>query len=272
MLPQNLKYFFRGNSSFERLIASVVIATAIIWVFYFLALLFDLPTGHWWRYFALPGSWQIFIKQPWSLVTYAWIHTGLIGFFINLLLLYYLGNIFLTYEDEKKMMSLFAVGILTGAMAFLLSIKYLPFFYKDETNVYLTGISAGYMIWLAYLGRKYGDYSVTLRLMGDVKIKHIFLFFIVLDLLLLNTANSGGHIAHLASMLAGWLLAGKKRRIFSSEKKTGSSHHKIYDNLKTSSEKRLDKILDKINRSGFESLTAEEKEILYRESERNSRN
>jgi len=94
---------------------------------------------------------------------------------------------------------------LAGGTAFLLTYATLPFLYRDEPQAYLTGISAGYMIWLAYLAAKYGNYDVPVRLVGRVKIKYIFYFFLVLDLLLLFTANSGGHVAHLAAALTGWL-------------------------------------------------------------------
>ncbi len=268
MMPRKFKYLFHGHLSFERIIASVVIATGLVWLFYFGALIFDLPTGHWWRYFALPGSWHTYAGQPWSILTYAWVHTGLIGFFINLLLLYYLGNLFLTFESEKKLIRLFWTGIISGATAFLLSVKLLPFFYSDEQNIYLTGISAGYMIWLAYLAKKYGDYRFHLRLAGEVKIKHVFFFFLIIDLLLLNTQNSGGHIAHLASMLAGWIWGTVENKRINKKQQQLTREPKIYNNLKTATEKRIDRILDKINKSGFESLSKEEKEILYRESKR----
>jgi membrane associated rhomboid family serine protease len=268
-MTNRFRYLFKGKISFERLIASVVIVTGAIWLLYFLALIFDAPTGHFWRYFALPGDWHSFIKQPWSLLTYAWIHTGLVGFFINLLLLYYLGNLFLTFFDEKKMMRLFWTGIIAGGLGFLLSYRFIPYLYKDEPNALLTGISSGYVIWLAYSAEIYGHHKVHLSLLGQIKIKHIFVFFLILDLLMLNLTNSGGHTAHLVSMAAGWIIATWESKRTAKKFRVVRNEPKIYDNLKTSTEKRIDRILDKINESGFDSLTAEEKEILYRESERN---
>lgn len=262
------KYFGRGQISFEWLIASVVIATAVIWFLYFLSLAFDLPVGHWWQKAALPGEWRLFLRQPWSLLTYAWVHTGLIGFLVNLLLLYYIGNLFLIFESERNLLRLFWAGILAGGTAFLLTYAALPFLYRDEPQAYLTGISAGYMIWLAYLAAKYGNYDVPVRLVGRVKIKYIFYFFLVLDLLLLFTANSGGHVAHLAAALTGWLSATTVRRPVIQKKARTVDFPNIYDNYKTSREKEIDRILEKINRSGYESLSEREKEILYRESQR----
>jgi len=262
---------FAGRQlSFEGLIASVVIATAVIWMLYFLSLAFDLPVGHWWRYAALPGKWETFVRQPWSLVTYPWVHIGLVDFIVNLLLLYYIGTLFLVFEDERRLGVVFGVGAGAGALAFLLSYKYLPYFYGDEPAPYLTGISAGYIAWLAYLAAKYGKHRTYVRLLGHIRIRDIFFFFLFLDLVLLFTSNSGGHIAHLGAALAGWLYAVAGRLKTVRRNRHAETYPNIYDNFKTAREKEIDRILDKINRSGFDSLTEREKEILHRESKRRS--
>jgi len=254
--------FTAGGAFFDRLIGSVVAATAAVWILKFLHLAFNLPVGHWWQFFALPGELSEFFGQPWSLVTYAWVHTNLINFLFNLILLYYIGTLFLTYEPPSRMWKLFLAGIIGGGIAFLLSNKWIPFLYKDEPEALLTGISAGYVTWLAWLAARYGDQYVYIRLIGRVRIRHIFYFFLALDFLLLFTYNSGGHIAHLAAALIGWSWA----KYIDRPRRTAPS--RIYDNYKPAREKEIDRILDKINRSGFDSLTEREKEILYRESER----
>jgi len=263
-------FFDEGKINFERLIASVVIATALVWIFYFTGMITGASVGHWWQYAALPGDWHVFVRRPWSIITYAWIHTGLVDFLINLLLLYYIGNMFLTYESEKKLMRLFWTGIVAGGLAFLITRSFADILYKDEPYAYLTGISAGYMVWLAYLAAKYGDYETYVRLVGRIKIKYLFYFFVALDLILLTAYNSGGHVAHLAASLTGWLWAKAELNLSKSSVAPSTSRGGIYDNFKPPREKAIDRILEKINRSGFDSLTPEEKEILHKESRRNT--
>ncbi len=258
--------FFAKQISFEWLITSMVFSTGFIWLLYILNLVFNLPVGHWWQYLALPGEFFNLLRQPWSIITYAWVHTELVGFLINLLMLYFIGRLFLIYEKEKKLLRLFFAGILSGALSFLLSYYFLPFLYSDERQAYLTGISGGFVIWLAYLAAKYPDYEVHISVFGNWKIKYLFFFLLFFDLVLLNYSNSGGHVAHLGAMATGWIFGktGIKKSIGSI-----STKNKIYDNYKTANEKKIDRILEKINRSGYESLTEKEKEILYRESQRN---
>ena len=255
---------FSSLDIFEKIIYSVVFSGFILWIFYILHQLSGSNIHQIWLFFALPGSFEEFIKQPWSLVTYAWIHLNIIGFFFNLIWLWFIGRIFLGFEPNGKMFKIFILGIIAGGLGFLLAYSFLPFFFRDEPNAYLTGISTGYLSWLGYLTAKYSNYPVYVRLLGNIKIKWFFYFFIFWDVIQFPLINSGGHIAHLFALFTGYFAA----KFMNSRKMKPKHDFHIYDNYKTSTEKKIDRILDKINKKGMRSLTDEERSFLERESKR----
>ncbi len=255
------KYWRVRSIRFEFILNSITAVALIFFLSHIFSLLLDYPLNIWWHYLALsPQKWYF---RPWTLVTYAWIHTDFIGFLINLMLVYFIGKTFLTFDKEERLIRLFWTGILAGALGFLLMYALFPGIFPGGT-LYLTGISTAYTAWLAYLTYRFGNYPVYIRLVGEVKLKYIFFLFLLLDLLYWPLGNHGGHIAHWSAMAAGFVYAFLLE--FRSRREVARAN--IYDNYKTSSEKKLDKILDKINRSGINSLTEEEKAFLHRESKR----
>ncbi len=254
--------FLSAAGMLEKLIYSIVFSAILIWLLYIVHLLFRSNWHRIWIFFALPGEWNSLLRQPWSLFTYAWIHLNLFGFFFNLILLWFTGKLFLTYENEKKLFRVFMVGILSGAAGFLISYHLLPYFFHDEPNAYLTGISSGFLAWMGYLAYKYKDVRVYIRLIGYIKIRWIFYFFLLWDLIQFPVYNSGGHMAHIFGLFSGMIYA------LAENTRKKESPFKVYDNYKTGREKKLDIILDKINRRGIQSLTDEEKAFLEKESKR----
>ncbi len=251
--------FFTGGAT---------VVSVFFWIIFFLGETGLISFGHLWQYFALPASLPVFVRQPWSLITYPFIHLNIIDFFINLLLVHFIGTRLQTYEPDKRLFRLAFGGMTAGALALWGVYYFIPAWFADELNTYLTGMSVVFAAWLGYAGIRYGDYPLYMRLFGRWKWRWLLILFLIWDLVQLPLKNTGGHAAHLGAFAAGmlWAYALVRRPLNKSSK-----DFKVYDNYKTRSEKQIDRILDKINRSGLDSLTEEEKEILYRESQRNNR-
>ncbi len=258
------KLAFLGSADFEKIVNSVVLVSTVLFFTYILSLLTGRTLHTWWQYLAF--SPQDVLYRPWTLVTYAWVHVDVIGFLINLFLLYYTGIWFLSRSSESLLVRLFFAGVVSGSLGLWLISALFPSLFHDQ-RFYLTGVSAGYMAWLAYLSVRYGNSPVYIRLIGGVKIKHILFVLIAWDLLQwLAAGQPGGRVAHFSAVFMAGLYAYAEQ--LKEKKSSKGFSEKIYDNYKPSAEKRLDQILDKINRKGTESLTEEEREILRRESMR----
>ncbi len=244
--------------------------TVFFWLLWLLSNLGLMRAGYVWQFLALPGDGNTFLHQFWSLVTYPWVHLNLIDFLINLILLYFVGTQLETYETHKRLYRLAWTGILAGALGFWAVYASVPSWFMDEPNPYLTGLSVIYTAWLGYAGVRLAGYRVNMRLLGRWPWKGLAALFVLWDAVQLPLANSGGHAAHLSAMLGGalWALAARGIKIRSSGPK---SRLRIYESQKPGTEKNIDRILDKINRYGMDSLTDEEKEILYRESLRDNK-
>jgi len=226
-------------------------------VLYFLSFLFFSFKIFKFSWIALPYQADIFASYPWTIITYSFFHARFVSLIFNLILLFYFGNIFLTFENNQKFIKVYISGILLGGIIFLISYKTLPNFYIQKGA--LMGASAGIMAIITYISLKYPNYPLNVRFLGQFKLLHVFIFFLVLNLLQIPLGNPGGYFAHLGGVLAGliWLAsqkAGKKNmkqeNIFSSE--TGKNY-------------KVNKILEKINSSGYDSLTEEEKEFLFKQ-------
>ncbi|NPA46974.1 MAG: rhomboid family intramembrane serine protease [Chlorobi bacterium] len=250
-------YFYIGAS---------VVVSVFFWLVFFVGETGLIRFGHLWQYFALPAGLSEFVRRPWTLATYPFIHLNLVVFIINILLLHFIGTQLQILEHNERLFRLSIAGIIAGALGFWSAYYGIPAWFKDEQATYLTGVSVVHTAWLGYAGMRYGDYPLNMRLFGRWKWRWLLWLFLVWDLVQLPLVNTGGHAAHLAAMTAGilyaWIL--QKRR-----SKRGKFN--VYDNYKTAGEKQIDRILDKINRHGLDSLTDEEREILYRESKRKNK-
>ncbi len=258
-----LQHLKLRSPGFEKIINSVVLVTTLLFLTYIFSLLTGKTLHTWWQYLAFNPERALY--RPWTIVTYAWVHVDVIGFLFNLFLLYYTGIWFLSRANEDLLVRLFFGGILSGSLGIWFASALFPGMFPVR-SFYLTGISAGYTAWLAYLAVRYGNSPVYVRLIGEVKIKYILWFLLAWDILQWIAAGQpGGRLAHFSAVLTAGLYAWWKNY---SLKQGIHYRDKIYENNKNSIEKRLDRILDKINRKGLKSLTREEKKLLERESRR----
>lgn len=240
---------------------------------------------------AVPSSVGELASRPWTVVTYMFLHKDFFHILFNMLWLYWFGRIFLMYIDQRKLLGVYLVGGLSGALLYVLSYNAFPAFSDYVPYSIMLGASASVMAVVFAISFYVPNYSLNLIFIGPVKLKYIALFAIVLDFLMIASSNAGGHISHLGGALFGyWFISQYKKQkdltrwawgLFYPEKSGGKKKkrnphmHVSYKKPKTDMEynaqkvkeqKELDRILDKVARSGYESLSKKEKEILFKMS------
>jgi membrane associated rhomboid family serine protease len=230
--------------------------------------------------------------RPWTLFTYMFLHKEFFHVLFNMLWLYWFGKIFLMYIDQKKLLGVYLLGGLSGAALYMMAYNFFPAFAQYVPYSIMLGASASVMAVVFAISFYVPDYSINLLFVGPVKLKYIAVFTIVLDFLMIASSNAGGHISHLGGALFGYIfmMQYKKQKditkwawgLFYPDKSSGGKKqyknphmHVSYKKPKTDMEynkqkaderELLDGILDKIAKSGYESLSAKEKEILFKMS------
>ncbi|WP_181369407.1 rhomboid family intramembrane serine protease [Flavobacterium album] len=227
--------------------------------------------------------------KPWSLITYAFLHGGFLHLFFNMVMLFAAGRFFLTFFTQKQMFGLYMLAAIFSGLVFILSYNTLPLLSaRGQSN--MVGASAAIMAVLIAVAVYAPYYNVRLLLLGNVKLWHIAAFFIISDLIMASVENEGGHIAHLAGSLLGYLyivllkngtdlskgVSGiidffsnlfkpRKAKPFTKvHRNTAPPVNRPSPKPKDITQKQIDDILDKISKSGYDSLTKEEKEFLFR--------
>lgn len=233
------------------------------------------------------------IKRPWALITHMFAHYEFGHILFNMLFLYWFGRIIQEFIGNKKILPLYIMGGLAGAILFIISYNIFPGLLAEMPYVKGLGASAGVMAIIVGAATLVPDYSVYLLFFGSVRIKYIALLAVVIDLISISGLNTGGHIAHLGGALFGFLfirqlqvgndwskpfyslLDGIKRIFVPSKRprvvykrRRKAKREKVTSNedINQDKQERVDAILDKIARSGYDSLTKEEKEFLFRVS------
>ncbi len=244
------------------------------------------------QFFAVPTSIGNLIYRPWTIFTYMFMHTGLLHLLFNMVALYYSGKLFSQFLGQKKIWSVYINGGIAGALLYILSYNLFPVFGDAISVSKAIGASASIMAIIAGIGTYMPNMQVRLFFLGNVKLKWIIIFLVVVDLLSISQSNSGGHISHLGGALFGyyfaiqykkgkdisnwvWPVAAFFQRLFSFK---GKPKFKVkhnsgipksdyqYNAQKKKNQDQLDAILDKISKSGYDSLTKEEKNFLFKQS------
>jgi membrane associated rhomboid family serine protease len=239
---------------------------------------------------AVPSSLKALMLRPWTLVSYMFLHKDIWHILFNMLWLYWFGGIFLEYLDQKKLVAVYLLGGISGAIVYILSFNVFPAFTGIVSESVAIGASASVMAVVVAIAAYVPDYSVQLLLLGRVKIKYMALAIFVLTSVMDFSVNSGGKLAHIGGAFFGYFYTLNLRQgrdfgiglnkiidslvtIFKPRKKLKVTHKKTaneyeYNRIKAEHQAHINKILDKISKGGYDSLTKEEKEILFKESQR----
>ena len=157
------------------------------------------------KYLGLSFDLGTFITRPWSLVTYMFIHSfsDLFHLIFNMLILYWFGRIFQEFLGNRKLLVTYLIGGLSGGLLYmaLFQLPGLQGFVSQNST--LVGASAGVLAVLVAAATLVPEYEMRLIFFGSVKIKYIALFLVLMDLLMLTSGNTGGHIAHLGGAIWG---------------------------------------------------------------------
>jgi len=212
-------------------------------------------------------------------LTYGFLHDSIGHIFWNMLLLYYASQFFLNLFSSQRFINVYFMGILLGGLVFILSYAFPEF--KNQSPQ-MVGASAGVMAVLIFSCTYMPTQEVRL-LFFNVKLMYIGIALVIVDVLQIPTGNAGGHLAHIGGAALGYIYAQQLQNgkdigtgferlwkwlisLFS----TQSNMKTVYKTSKRNSKKtmnsdqeKIDRILDKISASGYDSLTKEEKEMLF---------
>jgi len=233
------------------------------------------------QYLMLPASFLNFFLQPWSILTYMFLHNQFDIFHIifNMLWLYWIGNIFQEYLGNKKVYQAFFGGGVFGGLFFMICYNIFPFFSQSISSTYALGASAGVLSVVVATATLLPEYPIQLFLFGTVRLKYLALVSVLFDLLSITGSNSGGHIAHIGGAVFGFfyikyiygkiILPNCIENLFAPKSKIKvhyTSKQKSTSHINEPSQEDIDMILDKISKSGYDSLSKKEKDILFKAS------
>jgi len=238
-------------------------------------------------WFAVPSNPEILLQKPWTIFTYMFLHENFFHLFFNMLMLYFGGTLFMQFLDGKKLLSTYIMGGIAGAAFYVIAFNYFPVFAQVSKYSVALGASASVIAIVVAIAFYIPDYTISLLLFGRIKMKYLALLLVVMDLLMIDKENPGGHIAHLGGALWGiaYVMTLKKNRamfsffnpigkfiknLFKPKPKLRVEYKKgrpltddEYTKERAEKQKKIDMILDKISKSGYESLTREEKDFLF---------
>jgi membrane associated rhomboid family serine protease len=240
--------------------------------------------------FSVPASLNALLLRPWTLITYMFTHKDIWHILFNMLWLYWFGRIFLEYLDGRKLVAVYLLGGISGALVYILSFNIFPAFTGMISDSVAIGASASVMAIVIASAAYVPDYTVQLLLLGRIKIKYMALAIFVLTSIMDFSVNSGGKLAHIGGAFFGYFYILNLRHgrdigkgfnsiidffvtIFKPRKKLIVTHKKVateyeYNKIKSDHQRQINHILDKISKGGYDSLTKEEKETLFNESQK----
>jgi membrane associated rhomboid family serine protease len=238
------------------------------------------------NWLALSSDPNAFMFKPWTFLTYAFFHATFFHLLFNMMVLNFASNLFMTFFTQKQYLGLYILSAIFSGVVFSLS------FYFLNVAGSIVGASAAIMAILVAVTSYQPLMNVRLLLIGNVKLWHITAVILVLDLMQFRLDNTGGHISHLAGAFFGFIfikllqnetdlsiLVSRIIDFFVNlfRKSPSTPFKKVHKNYKKPTEKmssrivtkdkaqqQIDEILDKISQSGYDCLTKEEKEFLFK--------
>lgn len=279
---EDLKYKFKRLNVLEKIIAINVIVFVV----------FKLPIPFFkviQSYLHLPSDVFQFLYQPWTIITYAFLHGDTLHLVFNMLWLYFIGQLFLNLFNARMALNIYFLGAIFGGLFFLLGYNVLPQFFVG--NSYLVGASAAVRALMLFLCIYMPNKEVRFFTF-NLKLLYLGVALIVFDVIGIFGVNSGGNLAHLGGAFLGFFYAKqlqkgtdigkgfeqlvatlsswfkpKQKEVLKTVYKSKDGKVAGYSKKEFkefNDQKKIDLILDKIGKSGYESLSAEEKEYLFK--------
>lgn len=293
----DLKRTFKQGNIVVRLIFINVMAYVLIMLIGVVLSLFKMHIGPWVSDLYLPADLLQLLRRPWTPFTYMFLHSGLWHLLGNMLWLYWFGKLFLYFFSSKHLRGLYIVGGLMGGLLYVVSYNVFPLFREQLYSSALVGASASVLAIAIATAVREPEYKIHLMFVGPVRLKYFALFIVLFDSLYVGSNNAGGHIAHLGGALAGWwfaygiargyditrwvngaidalggLFRKRERKPRKPKMKVHVNHSRTadydYNARKKSQSDEIDRILEKLKKSGYSSLSDDEKRKLFDASKR----
>jgi membrane associated rhomboid family serine protease len=284
MTNDNIIEQFKTSST----LVKIIVINAVVFILArLLAFFVGMPVQQFMSWFILPDAFTEFITQPWAFFTYSFLHFGLFHVLFNMIWLYMFGRIFLNLFTEKRLLTIYLLGAFFGGVLYVASYNVFPIF--EGSRSYLIGASASVMALMVFMAT-YSPNTTVRVFMFNVKLWQIAAFFVLLDLVRLpGSGNAGGLLAHLGGALYGYVYARqlmkgndigrgfesvldwltdlfkpRKKKPFRKVHRTAAKKATTANSEKPDRQKKIDAILDKIGKSGYDSLTKAEKDFLFK--------
>ena len=246
----------------------------------------------------IPASFYNLLFQPWAVLTYFFVHEDLFHILFNMLFLYWFGGLVHEYLGNKRLINLYILGGIFGGLIYMVAYNLVPYFRPLVDHSYMMGASGAAFAVVVGAATLLPDYTFMLLFLGPVRIKYIALFYIIISIGSTIGSNAGGNIAHLGGALIGYIYVKQLRKgvdlggpitatldfirslfVEAPPKPQMKVTHRSYTNVgynqttqftvdDTPGEDEVDVLLDKISRSGYESLTKDEKLKLFKASQK----
>ena len=279
-LLDNLRYRIATFSIAEKIILINVLCFVLPMLLNTIFFLLKIPSGVYMNWLQLSPKFDTFITRPWTLISYSFIHSGFFHLLWNMLLLFYSGRLLLNLFSDKIFINNYFLGVIAGGIIFVLSYSLFPVF--KGTYPPMIGASAGVMSVFIFICTYTPEQEIRV-LFFNVKLKYIGIVFFFFDVIQIPYGNAGGHLAHIGGALLGFSYA----RQLVNGRDIGSGFEQVWqylfikNQLKTvykspnkerfnkankngdNSQIKIDAILDKISKSGYDSLSKEEKDYLF---------
>ena len=287
-LQSDFKNKLNNLSVFEKIMALNIVVFFVGWLIHIFG---NMPRAYALSWLALPNRFLDVILQPWSLLTYGFVHYDFYHLLFNLVVLYFVSRTMINLFPSKQALNIYFLGIIAGGLAYLTIYNLLPKSYSSSFGS-LVGASAGVNALLIFLcaympNRETRFFSIS------IKLWYIGAAIVVFDILGLFGVNQGGKVAHLGGSLLGYIYATKllsgtdigtgfgkfmdsvanlfvkktNLKTVHKTKKTSSSAKTKGTSNEFNNQKKIDMILDKISKSGYDSLTKAEKTFLFKAGE-----
>jgi membrane associated rhomboid family serine protease len=286
LAANNLTHQFKKA---DILLKIILINTAIFFIVYLGSFFFQIRAGEFTSWLVLPDDLFSLLLQPWSLVTYSFLHFEFWHLFWNMVVLYWFGAYVINLFKEKRFLTIYLLGAICGGLLYVLAYNFFPVF--SSTNSRLLGASAAVRAIMIFIAA-YTPHTQIRIFFIRVKLWQIGIFVVLLDLVQLPVSgNAGGLLAHLGGALFGYIYAiqlakgidigkwfedamdwvvswfkPKQKKPFKKVHRTSQpvKNRSTNSSVKDDQQQKIDAILDKIGKSGYDSLTKDEKDFLFK--------
>ncbi len=299
-LKEDLRMQWRTGGGLVRLI----LVNVAVFVLMVLAYLLLLPMGgngpgavmlrdawvvQWLRSTADLGT---LITRPWTVVTYMFLHLSLGHIFWNMIILWMSGRLFQDLLGGKRLIGNYILGGIVGLLVFVISSNLTT--PSGQPQPAVMGASAAVMSVLVGIASYRPTMVVHLLLIGPVKLMYVAAVVVLLDLMGIGSGDGVAHEAHIGGALYGFLAArqlakgqdwslnfmnameaigrafrpkqGGRMKVAKKPGRNIYEQDAAFNAQKNTEQARIDAILDKISRSGYDSLSKEEKDLLFKAS------